>query len=318
MWTIFLIFYKDKDVLERLKAYLHKEFAMKDIGPAKNCIGITITRGVDYIELDQRKYIERKLAEFGMSDCKTVKTPSVQGQKLTAHTITENNTLVGKVPYQEAVGSLLYLTQSTRPDIVHAVNTVSRFNNNHCDEHWQAVKRIFRYLKGTANVRLRYTKTKDFTLQAYSDADWGGDLEERKYCTGYIINFCKGAISWNSKLQPCIATSTTEAEYIALSTTVKEILWLKQFTNELCSDMEKCVTVLCDNQSAIKLAETEGYRPRTKHIDIKFHHIREQIEKGVVRVKFITTDEMLADPMTKSLPINKFQQFATLMGLTNH
>lgn len=139
----FLIFYKDNDLLESIKSYLHKEFSMKDIGLARNCIGITITRGENYIELDQAKYTHRILEKFGMLDCKPVKTPSVPGQKLTSDSVTDENTLVGKVPYQEAVGSLLYLTQSTRPDIVHAVNTVSRFNNKHSDEHWQAALKGF-------------------------------------------------------------------------------------------------------------------------------------------------------------------------------
>lgn len=200
----FLIFHKTTELLESLKTYLHEEFSMKDIGPVKNCIGMTITKGSDYMELDQSRYIQKILEKFGMLDCKPVKTPSVLGQKLTSDSVTDENSLVGKIPYQEAVGSLLYLTQSTRPDIVHAVNTVSRFNNKHSDEHWQAVKRIFRYLKGTINMKLRYSKAPDFKIHAYSDADWGGDLEKRRSCTGYMISLCDLAISWNSKLQTSI------------------------------------------------------------------------------------------------------------------
>lgn len=148
---------------------------MKDLGTAKCCVGLNITYEDDQnkICVDQSKYIGEILEKFGMMDCKPVATPSDFNQKLSIEMVKEGN-LNGKVPYQEAVGSLLYLVQGTRPDIAFAVNDASRFNNNHGVAHWKAVKRIFRYLKGTINLKICYSGTE--SLLGYSDADWASDV----------------------------------------------------------------------------------------------------------------------------------------------
>lgn len=226
----------------------------------------------------------------------------------------EENSLVGKVPYQELIGSLLYLSGATRPDIAFAVNDLSRFNNNHAEPHWKALKRILRYLKGTIDMKLRYEKTENNDMVAYSDADWGADSDKRRSCTGYVVNMSNGAISWCSQRQSIVALSTTESEYIALSTTVREIIWLKQLAKEV-GNIQKNVIVHCDNQSAIDLGESEAYRPRTKHIDIRFHHIREKIENGVIDLVYIPTEKMVADSLTKPVSTQKTNLCNTGMGL---
>lgn len=313
----FLIFYQTMSTLSALKTFLHTTFQMKDLGLAKNCLGMKINQKDEYIELDQSSYIDDVLEKFGMKDCKPSKTPSDSNQKLSTSMVNQENSLVGKVPYQEAVGSLLYLTQSTRPDLAFAVNDVSRFNSNHGPAHWQAVKRIFRYLKYTKDMKLRYSKVEHNKIEAFSDADWGSDLDKRRSCTGSVVKLSNAAISWISKRQPIVALSTTEAEYIALSSTVREILWIKQLNEELRKSVEKPIVIFCDNQSTIKLSKLDAYRPRSKHIDIRYHHIREIVENEVIDIQYINTENNTADILTKAVNINKQADLTKKLGLVN-
>lgn len=311
----FLLFYETEKRLEELKMFLTKTFKMKDIGPARNCIGVRIQQGNGIIELDQASYIREMLERFGMNECKPMGTPSDTNQKLSTQMVNEKNSLVGKVPYQEAVGSLLYLSQATRPDIAFAVNDVSRFNANHGETHWSAVKRIFRYLRGTIDFKLTYKRSKNSDLHAYCDADWASDVDKRRSCTGFVTKMSGAAISWMSKRQPIVALSSTEAEYIAMSSAVGEIIWLKQLADEINANIVKRVPLHCDNQSTIKLAESDAFRPRTKHIDIRYHHLREKVDSGVINIVFTPTKLMAADSLTKAVTKEKHQFCAMQFGL---
>lgn len=311
----FLIFYKTERTLNEIKKFLSSTFKMKDIGPAKSCLGININQGDDYIELDQTSYINDILDHYGMKDCKPMGTPSDTNQKLSVQTFSPENSLVGQVPYQEAVGSLLYLTQATRPDIAFAVNDVSRFNNNHSDIHWKAIKRIFRYLSGTKHYKLKYTRKGLTDLHIYCDADWASDIDKRRSCTGFVAKLSNAAISWQSKRQSTTALSSTEAEYMALSSAVCEVIWIRQLAMEIDQATEKPTLVLCDNESAIKLGQSEAYRPRTKHIDIRFHHLREKVSEKAIELKHISTDLMAADSLTKAVSKQKHELCSRKMGL---
>lgn len=310
----FLLFFKKTEKLEEIKRYLKQTFRMKDLGTVSSCIGMKIRQTKDAIEIDQIGYVEQILERFGMTDCKPVKTPSDTSEKLSVQTITPDDLLVGKVPFQEAVGSLLYLAQSTRPDIAYAVSNVSRFNHNHGSAHWRAVKRIFRYLRGTMNAKLRYTKSND-GITAYSDADWGSEIDGRRSCSGYVINISNASVCWMSKRQAIVALSSTEAEYIALSSATCELIWLKQLADELDKNIAKNITIYCDNQSTIKLGASDAYRPRTKHIDIRYHHIRQLIEAKVVDIKFVPTTQNAADALTKAVSAEKTNYCSKAMGL---
>lgn len=244
-------------------------------------------------------------------------TPRDTHQKLSIENVTMVNSLVGKVPFQEAVGSLLYLAQATRPDIAYAVNDISRYNNQHADIHWSAVKRIFRYLQGTKTVKLTYTTSEPSTLHCYSDSDWAADSNSRRSVSGHVIIMSNGAINWSSKRQRTVALSSTEAEYMAFSTALCDVLWLQQLARELDNTNENCCPMLGDNESAIKLAQTDAFRPRTKHIDIRYHHIREQIALGVINIKHVPTDDNAADSLTKAVTKQKHISCATKMVLTN-
>lgn len=313
----FLIFYQDENELKALQQQLCSEFKMKDMGTAKGCIGVRINRNEKTIELDQEIYIWEILKRFGMADCKATCTPSDTNTKLSINMPGDDATMeeLKKIPYQEAVGSLLYLAQGTRPDIAFAINDVSRFNANYNMAHWKAVKRIFRYLRGTINYKLRYSFQAENKMIAYSDADWASDIDKRRSCTGYVFKLSGAAISWKSTRQNTVALSSTESEYMALAATVQEAVWLIQMGNELGYKMHGPLNINCDNQSAIKLAGSDGYRPRSKHIDIRFHYIRQKIESGLIKVEFLETGKMVADSLTKAVPGNKHNFCSNEMGL---
>lgn len=312
----FLIFYESIDNLNGIKEYLHQMFRMKDIGDVTSCLGMRVSQTENSIEIDQERYILDILERFGMSECKPIGTPRDTHQKLSTEQVTDDNSLVGKVPFQEAVGSLLYLAQATRPDIAFAVNDISRFNNRHTTIHWTAVKRILRYLKGTISMKLRFTRSGPMNIHCYTDSDWASDIDSRRSCAGHVVIMSNGAISWSSKKQRTVALSSTEAEYMALSTAACDVLWVKQLAQELDSPSNDPTIILCDNESTINLGKNDAFRPRTKHIDIRFHHLRKKISTGFIDIKHVSTHKNAADFLTKAVTQLKHKFCATRVGLT--
>ena len=218
------------------------------------------------------------------------------------------------IPYQEAIGCIMYLAQSTRPDIAYAVGLMSRFNSNHGRAHWSAVKRILRYLSKTRSLKLVYSKADD-DLVGFSDSDWGGDKKDMKSTNGYTFILSGAAVSWNSKKQPTVAKSSTEAEYMALSMAASEAVWLKGIHHEIVSDSDSVdsLTIYCDNKGAIDLAKNPGYRPRTNHISVQHHFIRDRVEAGDIVVMKVASEDMIADCLTKKL--SKDAHFRCFHGL---
>lgn len=321
---IFIAIYVD-DVLyftnsNAFKADLHhiltSKFRMKDMGEAECCVGLHITRDKSSgtIFLDQRKYIGEILEKFNMSNCKYIDTPSDPNQRLKKGESGDPDFNSETIPYRQAVGSLMYLTQGTRPDLAFSINNVCRFNTCYTREHWTAVKRIMRYLHGTANLRLAFSKNKGHKIVGYSDADWGSDVDDRRSVTGYVFIRSGGAISWASKKQPTVALSTAEAEYMALSACSQEAYWLKQLEDEIF-ERNRPVDLMCDNQSAICIAENIGYSSRSKHIDLRHHFVREKISDGSCVLHYVNTNDNTADALTKALNKQKFAKFANSFGL---
>lgn len=154
-------------------------------------------------------------------------------------------------------------------------------------------------------------------MTAYSDADWASEVDGRRSCSGYVVKMSNAAISWCSKRQSIVALSSTEAEYIALSSTVREIIWLRELAREVDKKFGASTLVYCDNQSTIKLSASDAYRPRTKHIDIRFHHTREKVKDGTISIDFCPTAKMTADSLTKAVPKEKTIFCSTEMGLRN-
>ncbi len=228
---------------------------------------------------------------------------------------TEDFARMRNIPYHEAVGSLMYASLGTRPDITYAVQTLSRFSTNPGIEHWEAVKRVFRYLKGTKEMWLSYGGQRR-ELEGYADAD-GSMAEDRRAVSGYAFLIHGGAVSWSAKRQEIVSLSTTESEYVAATSAAKEALWLRSLITELFGTNLDATTLFSDNQSAIALTKDHQYHARTKHIDIRFHFIRWIIEEGSLRLVFCPTADMVADALTKALPSPKVKHFAAELGLVS-
>ena len=314
-----LIAAKNLAEIHQLKALLSGEFEMKDLGAAKKILGMEIRRdrGVGKLFLTQENYLKKVLERFGMHDAKSVSTPLASHFRLSAAqspTSKEEENYMARVPYSRAVGSIMYAMVCTRPDISQAVSVVSRYMANPGKEHWQAVKWILRYLKGTLNTCLEFGRN-DNTLVGFVDSDYAGDLDKRRSLTGYV--FCIGgcAISWKATLQHVVALSTTEAEYMAVTEAIKETLWLRGLFGELTLQ-QGVTTIFCDSQSAIHLTKDQMYHERTKHIDVKYHFIRDVIADKKVLVQKINTKDNPADMFTKALPVYKFKQCLDLIGLS--
>ena len=228
-----LIAAKDQSEVTKLKAQLCSEFSMKNLGPAKKILGMEIHRDLKAgkLWLTQSKYTEKVLARFNMASAKVVTTPLAPHFRLSAAaspTDAVEKGLMSKIPYESAVGSIMYLMVCTRPDIAYVVGKVSRYMSNPGKIHWEAVKWILRYLKGTVNVGLLFDSNTHQAklLMGFVDADYGQDLDGRRSTTGYAFTLAGGCISWRSTLHKCVAQSTTEAEYVAAAEAAKEAIWL--------------------------------------------------------------------------------------------
>ena len=222
---------------------------------------------------------------------------------------------VDTTSYQSFVGSLLYAAITTHPDITQAVGVVSKFCANPTQRHLTAAKRILRYLKGTGYLGLRYKKCADGNLIGYSDADWAGDVDDRHSTSGNVFLLAKGAVSWLSKKQATVALSTTEAEYVALSTATQEAIWLQRLFTDVGEPLEEPVVINEDNQGAIAMAKNPVGHARTKHIDIRYHFVLEGVRNGTIIMKYVATGEMVADILTKSLPQHPFEKLVIELGM---
>ena len=311
----------NKLLIESTKAWLSSTFDMKDMGEASYVLGVKITRdrAKRFLSLSQENYVQKILERFGMSTCKPIDTPVERNTSLSKSMVPKNDEERGRmarVPYSSAVGSLMYAMLCTRPDICYAVGLVSRFQSNPGVAHWQAVKRILRYLKGTSDYVLCY-QGKDLQLIGYSDADWGGDPDERKSTSGYAFLLGGGAISWCSKKQSCIALSTMEAEYIACSAAVQEGVWLKRFIERLgvFAVPKGPATIYSDSTAAIAYSKDPKYHSKAKHIEMRYHYVRDMVAQKEVILVHVSTSKMLADPLTKPIARDQFSAHVKMLGL---
>jgi len=217
---------------------------------------------------------------------------------------------MSRVPYASAVGSLMYAMVCTRSDLAYVVSTVSWFMLNPGKQYWEAVKWVLRYLRGIAKLGLVFQRLetgKPRLLQGYIDADCAGDFDQRRSTTGYVFTVAECVISWKAKLQDTIALLMTEVEYMAAVEVLKEVLWLRGLV-ETFSIIKDSVQVHCDSQSAIHLAKDHMYHKRTKHIDVRFHKIRQWVvDDKVIDLAKISTKKNPADMMIKTILVEKFR-----------
>jgi hypothetical protein len=297
---------------------LNEQYTLTDLGSINSLLGIQVTRdrAARTISLSQAVYIRSIIARFALADAKACSTPMVPGasySKSDSPTSPDEAARMRKVPYREAIGSLMYAAVATRPDIAYAVSTLSQFLENPGEAHWQAVKRIFRYLAGTCELALTYGGERH-DLHGYTDAD-GASQEHRRAISGYAFIIDGGAVSWRSKKQELVTLSTAEAEYVAATHAAKESIWLRRLTGEILPPDADPMTLHCDNQAAIKLAQDDNYHARTKHIDIRYHFIRDVVERKLIALEYCPTEDMTADILTKALPRWKVSQHALGLGL---
>src|SRR5882757_5305471 len=240
------------------------------------------------------------LEKYGLSNANPVSTPMDPGLKLSTSMApqSEDDVIFMKsVPYINAVGSLMYLALTSRPDIAYSVGVLARFNSNPGPLHWKAVKHLLRYLKGTINLCLTYGPSDSDSSEpfiSYSDSDHGGNPDSGKSTGGYVVKIGCGAVSWSSKLQTLVTLSTTEAEYVAAVEAAKEVVWMRKFMTELGYPQHAPSLLLMDNQSAISVSKNPEHHGRMKHLDLRFYWLRDVVEAGTIDPSFVSTNDMAA------------------------
>lgn len=314
-----LIIASNASSMDNLKSMLKREFEMKDLGPINYCLGIEFKQNLknNTITMSQQKYVTDVLKRFKMEGCKPITTPLDANSKLRRPETKyeDRSPEVRNYPYQSLVGSLMYLAVSTRPDISYAVSALSQFNTDFDMTHIVAGKRILRYLKSSSNLGLTFKKMED-SLTGFADADWAGDINDRHSHTGYVFKLAGCAVSWAAQKQKTVALSSTEAEYMAISDSAKEAISLRNFLKEMKAPVPGPTTIFNDNQSAEKLAANPVHHNRTKHIDVRYHFVREAQQNGLIQIQYMPTTEMTADVLTKGLFSQKHEKFIRDMGLT--
>jgi len=300
--------------IREIKEMIKSQFPIKDLGDAKSILGFEIHRDRDRGQLYilQRGKIDTILETFGLKNCKPVPTPMLSNVALDRP---PSDRPSANFPYRQAIGMLSYLAHASRPDILFAVTQVSQFVNGFGQEHVVAVKHIMRYLAGTRNLAIRYDRSQfdrndpgSVRPVLYCDADWGGNLPDRKSVTGLVTFFCGGPIYWSSKFQSSVALSSTEAELTALSEATRQAIYTRRFLPVLRVSTNEPLTIYNDNQGALDVLDSTAppFHGRMKHYSIKVAHMRDNAKKGAVRFEHCPTAEMPADALTKALAKTKF------------
>lgn len=323
----FLCFYVDDiliasdnvETINTMKNLIKSRYKAVDCGEAHHFLGITIERNRDHkiLTMDQMNKVNGYIKEHGIEDSKPNHLPL--SVPLENH---EDKEQINHTQYQKISGQLQYLAGTTRPDICHAASALARYNARPTQEHWNAIRGTLKYLNGTRNVKIIYRGTtenikENIQIDVYSDADYGGETDTRRSRTGYAIVLMGSLVSWQSKLQPTIALSTTEAEYQATTSAVKEVLWIKNFLDQLINPKNISINVYVDNQSALHLLKNPQSISRTKHIDVQHHFLRERAMRSEVSFIFCPSEEMWADYLTKRLNKEKFKKCISNLGISS-
>ncbi|KAL0553858.1 hypothetical protein IC582_007762 [Cucumis melo] len=316
-----LLIGNDVGYLTDVKAWLAAQFQMKDLGEAQYVLGIQIIRDRKNktLALSQATYIDKLLVRYLMQNSKKGLLPFRHGVHLSKEQSPKTPQEVEdmrRIPYASAVGSLMYAMLCTRPDICYAVGIVSRYQSNPGLDHWTAVKIVLKYLRRTRDYMLVYG-AKDLILTGYTDSDFQTDKDSRKSTSGSVFTLNGGAVVWRSIKQGCIADSTMEAEYVAACEAAKEAVWLRKFLHDLevVPNMNLPITLYCDNSGAVANSKEPRSHKRGKHIERKYHLIREIVQRGDVIVTKIASEHNIADPFTKTLTAKVFEGHLESLGL---
>lgn len=301
----------DDSLLEEFKQSMKQEFEMTDLGLMRFFLGVEVRQTPDGIHLCQKKYAMEVLERFKMADCNSVKNPIVPGAKLSKEGGGEE---ADATLYKQLVGCLMYLTV-TRPDMMYVVCLLSRFMAKPREEHMLAAKRALRYLKGTLELGIFYKRGAELKVEAYTDSDYAGDVDDRKSTSGYVFLLSGAAVCWSSRKQEVVTLSSTEAEYVAATACACHCVWIKGVMEQNFNEECKCMEIYCDNTSSIKLAKNPVMHRRTKHIDVRYHYLRDLTNQEVVKLVFCGTAEQIADIMTKPVKLETFIKMRSLLGM---
>ena len=300
-------------LMDTTKQLLESEFQVTDLGDLHWLLGIKIDLTQLGITISQTAYIDKILERFGMKDCHSVTTPIDPNDHYVS--VTEDERIADPSLYQQIIGSLMYTVIATRPDLAFTVTHLSQFNSCPSETHLKAAKRVLRYLKGTRDWQLNFPINTPFALEGYCDASYGNDIDTRRSFSGYLFQLGKATICWRSRKQRSVATSTPEAEYMALCLATKQHVWLQRALSELLTN-EVPAALFSDNTGAIEIANKSKINDRTKHIDIQYHYVRENVLDGTVTLLHVDGKENLADICTKGVPKSRIDYLSPRIKAT--
>ena len=266
------------------KRFLASQFDMKDMGEAKVILGVKIIRMGDSIMLSQEHYVEKILKRFGHFNAKPVSTP----YDANTHLMKNRGDPMGQAEYAQIIGSLMHLMNFSRPDIAYAVCRLSRYTHNPNNDHWSALARLMKYLRGTMNYGILYSGF-PVVLEGYSDANWISDSDEIKSTSGYVFTLGGGVVAWKSSKQTLIASSTMESEFIALESAGKEAEWLKNFLSGIPLGMQPTpsMSMHCDCQAAISIAKNKAFNGKNRHIRLRHEVVKQLLKDGIISIDYV-------------------------------
>jgi len=331
----FAVMAKEKAVSAKFKQDISNRFAVHDLGPLRHFLGLEVVRDRENrsLSLFATSHIDEALARFNLSDASPVYTPLPSGIHLVPCP-SESERAPSTCPYRALLGTLLYIASWARPDISFAVSQLAKFQERPSMQHWTLAKHALRYLKHTRSLGITYSgrataSSVSFsnntgvpshvvdpsgkTLFGMADASWADDIATRRSHSGHVFLFANAAVAWHSKQQDLVTLSSTEAEYVALGSAVREALFLRSLFSVLLDHPLSTVPILEDNQSTIRQASNLQSTSRSKHLDIRHHFLKDHVQQGDVQLYYVPTSLQAADSLTKSLDRVKVSLFRQIV-----
>ncbi|KAJ0585764.1 putative RNA-directed DNA polymerase [Helianthus annuus] len=311
------------DMLHESKRLLSHYFDMKDLRDASYVIGIEIHRDrhKGILGLSQKAYIHRVLTRYNMQQCKPSVAPVVKGDvfgSFQCPTTEVEKEQMSQIPYVSVVGSLMYAQVCTRPDIAYIAGMLGRYQSNPGLDHWKAAKKVLRYLQGTKDYKLTYRRSDHLEVVGYSDSDFAKCKDDKKSTSGYIFMLAGGPISWKSHKQQLTTTSTMMAEYIAVYNATCHGMLLRNLITGLkvVNSISRPLKLYYDNSAAVSFSNSNSSTGAGLYLDTKYLFVRERVEENNLCIEYISTKDMLADPMTKGLPPKVYEEHVRNMGFS--
>ncbi|CAL8176394.1 unnamed protein product [Prunus armeniaca] len=286
-----------RELLLDFKTEMMKQYEMTDLGLLHHFMGLGVIQTETYIFLHQKKYAKTLLDMFGFKDCKSIATPLAVNEKLSKQDGSEQ---ADESLYRQVVGSLLYLT-ATRPDIMFVASLLARFMHGPTRKHMGTTKRVLRYIQGTLDYGIAYERGKEAVLIGYCDSDWSGSEDDMKSTSGYAFHLGSGVFSWASVKQSSVALFTAEAEYVSAAEATAQAMWLRFVLSDFGEEQISSTSILCDNTTTIAITKNPVHHHKTRHINRRFHFIRDALQNGDIDLLYCKIEEHTIDIFTKAL-----------------